>query len=117
MKSLSEARQLDIDWDLGPEEAVTMYLEWGNNDWRGPRPPVRSKSDVSLYFVVDTWSEAPVVRLVRRNSEGAEDLLTLPLPPVLQEEWHKEFGRLRGIFSPTPAIKAWLREEPAKTKP
>ena len=23
-----------IDWNLTPEMAVTLYLEWGNNDWR-----------------------------------------------------------------------------------
>ena len=22
----------EIDWDLGPEEAVKLYLEWGNTD-------------------------------------------------------------------------------------
>lgn len=111
MKTLADYRHLDIDWDLGPEQAVTMYLEWGNNDWRGPHPPVRSKADVSQYFVVDTWDTEPVVRLVRRNSEQAEELLTLPLPLVLQNEWKKEFGRLRGIFAPTPSIKAWLQQE------
>ena len=106
-----DCRLLDIDWDLGPEEAVTMYLEWGNNNWRGARPPVRSKADVSHYFVVDNWGASPVVRLVRRNSEASEDLVTLPLPPELEQEWRQEFGRLRGIFAPTPAIKAWLRRE------
>ena len=33
-----------IDWNLTPEMAVTLYLEWGNNDWRSEHPPVRSKS-------------------------------------------------------------------------
>lgn len=107
----SSVRHYDIDWNLTPEHAVTMYLEWGNNDWRGSYPPVRSKADVSQYFVVDTWDAEPVVRLVRRNSEQAEELLTLALPPALQDEWKKEFGRLRGIFALTPSIKAWLRQE------
>ena len=28
-----------IDWNLTPEMAVTLYLEWGNNDWRSEHPP------------------------------------------------------------------------------
>ena len=26
---------MPIDWNLSPEDAVTLYLEWGNNNWRG----------------------------------------------------------------------------------
>ena len=62
-----------IDWNLTPEMAVTLYLEWGNNDWRSEHPPVRSKSDVATYFVVDAWQDPLKVRLVRRNSESAGD--------------------------------------------
>ncbi len=109
MTDLTAYRHLDIDWDLSPEQAVTMYLEWGNNDWRASRPPVRSKTDESIYFVIDAWENPPLVRLIRRNSENAEDLAALPLPDGLLAEWRKEFGSLRGIFEPTPAIKDWLR--------
>ena len=55
MASLKDFSTLDISWDLTPEHAVTMYLEWGNNDWHSEYPPVRSKDDMSNYFVVDTW--------------------------------------------------------------
>ena len=73
-----------IDWNLTPEMAVTLYLEWGNNDWRSEHPPVRSKSDVATYFVVDAWQDPLKVRLVRRNSESADDLVTVPLPEPLR---------------------------------
>ena len=82
-----------IDWNLTPEMAVTLYLEWGNNDWRSEHPPVRSKSDVATYFVVDAWQDPLKVRLVRRNSESADDLVTVPLP------------------EPLPVIKDWLKKE------
>ncbi len=107
---LARFTHLPIDWNLTPEHAVTMYLEWGNNDWHAEYPPVRSKEDVSIYFVVDTWGEAPVVRLVRRNSEEAVDMLTLQLPEDLRQSWQAEFGSLRGIFAPNAAIKNWLRQ-------
>ncbi len=100
-----------IDWNLTPEHAVTMYLEWGNNDWHSEYPPVRSKDDFSTYFVVDTWGEEPLIRLVRRNSEAAKDILTLPLPYTLRDEFYAENSTLKGIFTPTPGIKEWLQEQ------
>jgi hypothetical protein len=34
-----------IDWDMTPEEAVRLYLEWGNN-WARGNYVIRSKGDV-----------------------------------------------------------------------
>lgn len=109
--SLSAFSGYPIDWDLSPETAVTLYLEWGNNDWRAPHPPVRSKNDVSLYFVVDAWKEPLTVRLVRRNSETAEDLVSIPLPEALAQAFREEYGDLKGVFEPLPEIKDWLRTQ------
>ena len=75
-----------IDWNLTPEMAVTLYLEWGNNDWRS-------------------------VRLVRRNSESADDLVTVPLPEPLAKAFRDEYGSLKGVFEPMPVIKDWLKKE------
>lgn len=111
MAELKDFACCPIDWDLSPEQAVTMYLEWGNNDWRAPHPPVRSCDDVSWYFVVDSWQDPPVVRLVRRNSDTAEDLLELPLPEALLADFRAENGTLQSVSEPTPAIKAWLKAE------
>ncbi|MFP4474569.1 MAG: DVU0772 family protein [Desulfatibacillaceae bacterium] len=109
MANLTSFKDLLIDWDLTPEDAVTMYLEWGNNNWHSPHPPVRSKDDVSTYFVVDNWGTRPQVRLVRRNSDEAVDLATLDLPDSLVKGFHNEFGGLKGVFAPTDDIKRWLR--------
>ncbi len=109
--NLKDCGNLPIDWNLGPEDAVTLYLEWGNNNWHAEHAPVRSKSDYAIYFVVDNWKFPPTLRLVRRNSEAAEDLLSMPLPPALQEDFLKEYGGLKGVFAPTPAIKEWLKQE------
>ena len=111
MPSLKDFALYDIDWNLTPEHAVTMYLEWGNNDWHAEYPPVRSKEDVSHYFVVDSWQDPPVVRLVRRNSERADDLICVPLPDSLLADFRQAPGTWRGISEPTPGIKAWLNSE------
>ena len=111
MNTLQTFRHLDIDWELSPEDAVTRYLEWGNNDWRAPFPPVRSKKDYSTYFVVDTWSAPPKIRLLRRNSEKLDELAEVELPEALNADFAAEYGTLRGVFKPTPAITAWLKTQ------
>lgn len=111
MPDLKDFALCNIDWNLTPEHAVTMYLEWGNNDWHAEYPPVRSKEDVSHYFVVDSWQDPPVVRLVRRNSERADDLISVPLPDSLLADFRQAHGTWRGISEPTPGIKAWLKSE------
>lgn len=111
MNELKKFSNYTIDWNLSPEHAVTMYLEWGNNDWHAEYPPVRSKDDYSTYFVVDTWEKEPIIRLVRRNSENAVDLISFTLPQELMEDFINEYGDLKGIFEPTPLMKDWLREQ------
>ncbi|MDR2488011.1 MAG: hypothetical protein LBD42_00660 [Desulfovibrio sp.] len=110
MDALKPFLHLHIDWNLTPEDAVTMYLEWGNNDWRAEFPPVRSKSDVSRYFVVDSWGEIPMIRLVQRNSETAEDLVAFPLPDSLLPGFRKENANIKGVSAPGAEIKAWLKK-------
>ena len=111
MGQLSKYRFLPIDWDMSPEEAVTMYLEWGNNWRKGERAPVRSKHDESYYFVVNTWEEHPRITLLRRNSEQVEELVNLSLPHSLEENVRRDFGNLRGVHSITPEIRNWLEQE------
>lgn len=108
-KALAPFAHENIDWDMTPELAVTLYLEWGNNDWRSPHPPVRSREDVSIYFVVDAWQEPLMARLVRRNMDAAEDLVSIPLPEDLVRLFRAEYGTLKGVFAPQAEIKAWLR--------
>ena len=108
---LQDFATLDISWNLTPEHAVTMYLEWGNNDWHSEYQPVRSKEDVSVYFVVDTWGPEPIIRLVRRNSEHAEDIFSMPMPQELRPAFDEHNCGLRCISAPTPEVKAWLRRE------
>lgn len=110
MASLEDFSTYNIDWNLTPEDAVTLYLEWGNNDWKGEYPPVRSKDDVAIYFVVDSWQDPPLIRLVRRNSENAEDLFVMPMPKELLADWKKYNGSLRGVSAPDATIKAWLKK-------
>lgn len=100
-----------IDWDLSPEKAVTLYLEYGNNNWHVVHTEDCSGHNSSVYFIVDTYSDPIQVRLIRRNFEMAEHLISIPLPDTLVNLFQKEYGNIRGVFEPLPEIKEWLRTE------
>lgn len=103
----------DIDWDMTPEEAVTLYLEWGNN-WSHGRM-VKSKKDASLYFVVDTWQERPMIFLIRRNSEEAVELATIEMPDGLGQRFMESVGHNRGVYGVSDEIRTWLEKELSTT--
>ena len=100
----------EIDWDMTPEEAVRLYLEWGNN-WARGNYVIRSKNDVSHYFVVNTWQETPVIYLVKRNSEEAVELAQFKIPAKLEKDFLNSIGYNKGVYAPNREIKEWLRKE------
>jgi len=95
-----------IDWDMTPEEAVTLYLEWGNNWSHGRR--VKSKNDVSHYFVLNTWDKKPDIFLVRRNSEGASELAEIDVPDEYTDDLLRNS---KGVYAIDGEIRGWLMEE------
>jgi len=99
-----------IDWEMTPEEAVTRYLEWGNN-WTHGKHLVRSKNDVSYYFVVNTWDDTPRIYLIRRNSDEAKELAAIPIPEKLKHKFLDSVGHNKGVYALTPELRAWLEKE------
>jgi len=99
-----------IDWEMTPEEAVRLYLEWGNN-WARGNYVIRSKEDVTHYFVVNTWKKDPIIFLIRRNSENAEELAEIKMPEDLREKYVSENGRLKGVYAISGDVKKWLQDE------
>lgn len=115
MMGLEEIRNRDeminvIDWDMTPEEAVTLYLEWGNNPATG-RNRIRSKTDVSHYFVVNTWEETPKIYFIRRNSDEAVELAKIDLPEPLRGRFLESIGHNKGVYALNDEVKTWLKEE------
>jgi hypothetical protein len=109
LEDIRRDRQLinDIDWNMTPEEAVTRYLEWGNN-WSHGKNLVRSKNDVAYYFVVNTWDDPPKIYLIRRNSEEAVEMAAIELPAHLRNRFLKAVARRKGVYPITPEIREWL---------
>jgi|AMWB02.1.fsa_nt_gi hypothetical protein len=99
-----------IDWDMTPEEAVRLYLEWGNN-WARGNYVIRSKKDESIYFSVSTWKEPPVVYLIRRNSDEARDIARIEMPESVRKQFVQENGTNKGVYAIEGVVKEWLRKE------
>ena len=112
MKNLEEIKRNkelvnSIDWDMTPEEAVRLYLEWGNN-WSHSNYVIKSKDDITHYFVLNTWDNKPVIYLVRRNSEEASELARIYVPDDLVDDFLKE---KKGVYAVEGEIREWLMEQ------
>ncbi len=99
-----------IDWNMTPEEAVRLYLEWGNN-WNRGNYVIRSKSDVSYYFVVYAWDDPPVIFLIKRNSEEAIELAKIKMPEELKKHFMLDVGCNKGVYPVDGQVKDWLQSQ------
>lgn len=111
MAELRNFMAYEVDWEMTPEAAVTLYLEWGNNCWLGDFKPVRHRGDATTYFVVSTWEQEPKLTLVKRTHDETEELAVMPLPEHLKGRFMSEVGTNKGVYAPTPEIKDWLRAQ------
>jgi hypothetical protein len=98
-----------IAWDMTPELAVRMYLEWGNIWARGEdrRHVVQSKKDYSVYFVVNCWARPFYIYLIKMSNEEAVDLAKFELP----ERFEKPVCNFKGVYAPDGELRDWLRQE------
>lgn len=99
-----------IDWEMTPEEAVRLYLEWGNN-WARGNYVIRSKDDVSHYFVVNTWKDEPVIYFIRRNSDEAVELAKIKMPTELKTRFLHAQGKHKGVWALEDEVKSWLKRK------
>ena len=97
----------EVDWEMTPEQAVKLYLEWGNTDWGSGKYVIRSKSDYTTYFVVNCWSKPYYIYLIRRNSDEAVELAKFELP----EQFERDVCELKGVYALEEDVKAWLKSE------
>ena len=99
----------DIDWDMTPGMAVTLYLEWGNNPALGNNV-IRSKRDFSTYFAINTW-HGTVIYLIRRNSEDCVELAEIKMPKALETRFLESVGHNKGVYSIEGEVKDWLKDQ------
>ena len=102
----------EVNWEMTPEEAVRLYLEWGNNWARGDGYVIRSKDDHTTYFVVNCWSRPYYIYLLRRNSEEAVELAKFELP----RRFEKDVCELKGVYGLDRELREWLKAELGVTR-
>ncbi|MCF8061109.1 MAG: hypothetical protein K9M82_01210 [Deltaproteobacteria bacterium] len=96
-----------IDWDMTPEEAIVLYLEWGNN-WSHGRM-IKSRDDISHYFIITSWEDPPRVLFIRRSTEGAEELAQIELPEPVRSRFLDSIHHNKGVWGLTDDVRNWLR--------
>ncbi len=99
----------EIDWDMTPEEAVLLYLEWGNNWAHGK--VVKSKNDFSLYFSIDNWGNTPVVYLNKINSEESSKIASFELSGNIKNFFMESTSGNKGVYAIDGEVKNWLRNK------
>lgn len=117
MLSLTELRHNrelinKIDWQMTPEKAVEMYLEWGTGWIRG-NDFVSSANDESVYFVLFDWEiDPPLATLIRRTVEGAEEIAKIEVPRDLFKAACEEDGKRPGgtVHPLNSALREWVQD-------
>ena len=112
LKELKDNGKLvdSIDWSMTPEEAVRLYLEWGNN-WSRGYSMVRSKDDKTNYFVLNTWEHSPLIYFVERDYEGVVELARIEVPEKIQNEAKYDIPSAKGVFAVEGELQLWLKKE------
>ncbi|OQY53238.1 MAG: hypothetical protein B6230_00810 [Desulfobacteraceae bacterium 4572_89] len=99
-----------VDWEMTPEEAIALHLEWG---------PLRSQSyynsrdndNETVYFVINTWKKQPILTLVRRKGFDSEELGNFKLPRNLEDEFMEGIGKYKGVYAVEGKVRDWLKKE------
>lgn len=112
IQELKENRALvnKIDWEMTPEKAVEMYLEWGTGWIRG-NDFVSSANDESVYFVLFDWENEPAMAtLIHRTMKGSEEIAKVVVPKELFEAACQEDDKRPGgtVHRLNRALKEWL---------
>jgi hypothetical protein len=98
-----------LDWDMTPEKAVCIYLEWGTCFSMNSSYQRWARDEESVYFIVNTWEKPAVIQMVKRNKNEAQDLATIQIPEDLKKEFLDSVGHRNGVFGLNKSLKNWLQ--------
>lgn len=101
-----------IDWEMTPEKAVDMYLEWGAG-WTRGNNFVNSDKTESIYFVLYDWETPCQATLIKRTMKEAVEISKISVPEDLFTEACDEDGRRPGgtVHRINDKLITWLNEQ------
>jgi len=102
MEELLKFKDLPIEWDIEPADAVALHLEWGNTGYSGKHQDSDSET---YYFSIDSWEEPYILRLQKMTKDGSETLHEMELPAHF-----RECCRARGVHGLPQEVKEWLQK-------
>lgn len=106
LRDINTELQNEIQWEMTPEEAIALHLEWGplrNQAYYNSR----DSENETIYFIINTWKSEPQLQLVKRKGFDMETIGKFKLPRRLQEF----YGGLKGVFTPDKATIVWIKDQ------
>ncbi|MBF0467290.1 MAG: hypothetical protein HQK61_00140 [Desulfamplus sp.] len=97
-----------VDWDMTPEEAIALHLEWGQ--LRG-QAYYRDHNNETVYFAINTWKKPPIVTLIKRKGFDSEELSTFRMPKKIENKFIESHGKHKGVFAVDGEVREWLKKE------
>ena len=101
MGELTKFKDLPINWEMVPADAVALHLEWGNTGYGGHYGDPEKES---FYFSIDTWQEPFLVRLQKMTKDGSETLYEMALP----RRFRSCCDYTKGVHPLPPEVRDWL---------
>lgn len=106
LKDIDQETLNEIQWEMTPEEAIALHLEWG---------PLRTQAyynsrdsdNETIYFIVNTWKQKPQLQLIKRKGFDSDTIGKFQLPRRLAEF----YGNLKGVFTPDKATRTWIEDQ------
>ena len=99
-----------LELDMTPEQAVSLYLEWGAFSKHG-QGFVRSGEDTSCFFTVDTWESPARVLLVRQSMSRREEIDEVAVPQALVDQIVEYWGGRKGTYAISEELQRWIRDQ------
>lgn len=93
----------DTDWDTSPEEAIAMFLEWGQ--LRNQKYYIDS-SDYVIFFTVQTWQE-PMLFLSKISTASIDIIGKFQFPT----EFVRGIYKHKGTYELSDELKEWVKKE------
>ena len=115
MKNISEIiknREIAdmIDWELHPYDAVTRYLEWGNN-WSRGLDHAKACNEESAYFKIDASKKPARLLIVRQSHHDYEIISEINAPQELIDQSVQHFACNDATCGLTEDLRQWLKKE------